>query len=313
LVGQVANALELQRYADPAKVTDGYVVLSTTKTETDVVGGFAANAMTAAFGAGWEKLVLKYDGWGSYGESSFKNNEIKLMNQVENLTDALSDTLSAQPGLVGETFSGYMTELGFSDEDKADPQKAADAAVLYVADGTAKLSDAQKQQFADVVQNSGGDFYDMLNGLVPVFNGSTVQAAAATYAMMIGYVQYEDKLAGNNNLMNAMGTVDGSGVTSGTPDELINALMTSLAPLENLMPEENNAEKYWSEVAAKDAVAYIDVMGAVTAAKSQVQGNLGTSGCFSSAEIQKIFTSFADGAVMVMIHSNGVTEIVGMN
>jgi len=42
-------------------------------------------------------------------------------------------------------------------------------------------------------------------------------------------------------------------------------------------------------------------------------GNLGTSGCFSSAEIQKIFTSFADGAVMVMIHSNGVTEIVGMN
>ena len=58
------------------------------------------------------------------------------------------------------------------------------------------------------------------------------------------------------------------------------------------------------------AAAFIDVMGTVSNAKGEIVDNLGTSGCFTSQEMQNLFTQYSSGAITVLIEvqSNGTIK-----
>ena len=324
LISDVKQAIELGYYS--GDITEGgFVVIGGEGTTPSVSEGTISSsqyetALKTVFG-NMSSLTLKYSGWNSeYSGSSFSGNEVKLMGKVESLTDVLGTTIANTPTLVGQNFQNYMSgQLNFSAEDMGDPQKAADAAVLYVANGTANLSPEKQKEFELAVKNSNGNFQDMMDGLIPVYDGSPVMAAAATYAMMTAYLQYEDKLAGNTDRMDALLTIDGSMITTGTPEELFNALLQSYGPAAELVETDANGnpvnlEKYLKNEATKDAAAFLDVMNTVNNAKNQIQPNLGKNNCFSTGNIQKLFTAYGEGSVIIMaeIQEDGTIEVKPM-
>ena len=309
LVNDVKQAITLYYYSNPDAFTDCYVVLK----HESISGGSTANTLGAAvmeesFGADWNnKAVLKYDGWvgGAYDGSSYQGNEVALMGKVEDLTGLLGDTIADQPSLIGSNFKNFMSsELGFSSADMENPDKAADAAVLYVANGTSNLTEEQQKEFAKIASDAAGQadmFGYMLNEYSKLY-GSHVMGAAATYAMLTAYCQYEDKKAGNTNMMDALGTPNGDNVSSGTVEEMNDLIMDSVSRLDELLEEGNglNFEEYWTEVASKDASAFVDVMGTVSSSKDQVVDKLGTDGCFTSQELQDVFTGYGEGAITII-------------
>lgn len=307
LVGEVKHAIEIA-HASQTLTESAYVILS------DAAPSFAAGTISteeletilkATFGDDLSGLILKYDGWeGSYEGSSFQGNETVLMNKVDTLTGLLGQTLTDNPSLVGSNFTNYMNELGFSSDDKANYDKVADAAVLYVADGTSKLTPEQQEQFKQVAMSASSSdnlFSALLNGFSSIY-GSNVMGAAATYALLTSYCQYEDALAGNTNMTDALGTPDASGVTTGSSTELLAVIESSVANLEEKLEAGNglNFDKYWAEVVGADAEAFLNVMGTVTSAKGQIVGNLGQSGCFTSQKLQDLFTYYGSGSVAIL-------------
>ena len=307
LVDEVKHAMQIAN-AGQILTESAYVILS------DVAPSFEDGTISseeletilkATFGDDLSGLVLKYDGWeGTYEGSSFQGNETVLMNKVDGLTGLLGETLADNPSLVGNNFTNYMNGLGFSADDKANYDKVADAAVLYVADGTSKLTPEQQAQFKQVAVsaiNTDAHFAALLNGFSDIY-GSNVMGAAATYAMLTAYCQYEDSLAGNTVMMDALGTPDASGVTTGSSSELLEVIESSVIKLDEILEENDglNFEKYWTEVVATDADAFLNVMSTVTSAKGQIVGNLGESGCFTSQKLQDLFASYGDGGIAIL-------------
>ncbi len=298
-INDVMDAMTLYYYSNPNEFTGGYVVLGlkgSDKTTADTA--FGEEAMKAAFGDDWKnKVFLQYEEWNSeYTDSSFSGNEAALMGKVEGLTDVLSDTIQNYPTLVGENFESFMSsELGFSEEDITEkPNKVADAAVLYVANGTQNVN---KADFVNVVSNSANadSPMDLVNDLQPLYGGSTVMTAAATYAMLTGYAEYLGK--GDQVQDLNMQNVDPT-----KPEEVFNAVY---GPFADLFPEDAEDpmadwKKYCEEQAGKDAAAFVDVMGTVSNSKNQIVDNLGTDDCFSSDELKKLYNAYSAGGVIII-------------
>lgn len=310
LVSEVKQALELYHYSNP-EATKGYVVLNQegTGSTADAMGDAAMEDM---FGANWKNTVgLKYDDWnGNYGESSYRGYETEMMGKVEGLTDLLGGTIAEMPTLIGDNFTEFMSaELGFSAEDMENYDKAADAAVLYVANGTSKLTPEQQEEFKKVALNALNEdamFPAMLAGFSDIYD-SDVMGAAATYAMLTAYCQYEDSIAGNTKMMDALGTPDSSEISTGSLQEMTSMIQESVSRLDALLDEGEglNFEKYWTDIVSQDAAAFIDMMGTVNNAKGQVIEKLGTSGCFTSQELQDLFTNYGSGAITVLAEIQG--------
>ena len=319
LVDEVKHAMQIAN-AGQVLTESAYVILS------DVAPSFEDGTISseeletilkATFGDDLSGLVLKYDGWeGTYEGSSFQGNETVLMNKVDGLTGLLGETIADNPSLVGNNFTNYMNELGFSADDKANYDKVADAAVLYVADGTSKLTPEQQEQFKQVALSASssdeGVFPALMNGFSSIY-GSNVMGAAATYALLTSYCQYEDSLAGNTVMTDALGTPDASGVTTGSSAELLAVIESSVANLEQILENGNNLnfEKYWTEVVGTDADAFLNIMGTVTSAKGQIVGNLGQAGCFTSQKLQELFAYYGSGSIAILadIQQNGTLVI----
>lgn len=317
-ISDVEDALTLYFYSNPNEFTGGYVVLAHKDSgKTPTADEFGEAAMVAAFGEDWkEKVFLQYEEWnGEYSGSSFSGNEAVLMGKVESLTDLLGNTIQATPTLVGDNFKNYMTsELGFSEADLANPDKAADAAVLYVANGTSKLTAEQQKVFQEIPAQAAADdlITGMFNGYKNLY-GNSVMGAATTYAMLTAYCQYEDEKAGNTDMMDALGTPDASLIESGSDAEMLAVLNDSIARLSEKLAEGNglNFNKYWSEVAGNDAAAFVNVMSTVNNQKDQVVDNLGTAGCFTTQELQDIFENYGAGCVTIMaeLQEDGTLKI----
>ena len=307
LVSDVEDALTLYYYSNPEEFTGAYVVLTLKDAENaptaDAIGDAA---MIAAFGENWkEKVFLQYEEWnGEYAGSSFQGNETVLMGKVEGLTDLLGETIKNAPTLVGENFQNFMTaELGFTEADLQNPDKAADAAVLYVANGTGKLNAEQKQAFQNIpsMANGSEDFVSaMFNGYSNLY-GNNVMGAAATYAMLTAYCQYEDAKAGNTAMMDALGTPNAELIESGSVEDLTAVLTDSVARLAEKLEEGDglNWDEYWTNVAGQDAAAFVNVMSTVNNSKNQLVDNLGTSGCFTTQELQDMFVSYGEGCIII--------------
>ena len=317
-ISDVEDALNLYYYSNPNEFTGGYVILTVKDSgKTPSADEFGEAAMAATFGEDWkEKVFLQYEEWnGAYGDSSFSGNEAVLMGKVEGLTDLLGNTIKENPQLVGVNFENFMkTELGFTEEEIADPNKAADAAVLYVANGTSKLTAEQQKAFQEIPAQAATDdlITGMFNGYKNLY-GNSVMGAAATYAMLTAYCQYEDEKAGNTEMMDALGTPDAALVGSGTDTEMLAVLNDSIGRLSEKLAEGDglNFATYWSEVAGNDAAAFVNVMSTVSSQKDQVVDNLGTAGCFTTQELQDIFENYGAGCVTIIaeLQEDGTLKI----
>ena len=313
LIAEIEQALVLAHYSGKLNPGANVVVhYGEDGDPVDVSDTSADAAMIAAFGSNYANtLRLKHDGWnGDYADSSFSGKETVLMTHVEDLTGVLSQTITNVPALVGPNFTNYMsTELKFNAEDLANADKVADAAVLYVANGTSKLTPAQKKEFSNIAKNAGSAenvFSDMLTNYARLYGGSAVMGASAAYAMLTAYCQYEDKLAGNTKMMDALGTPDSSGVATGSLEEMITMIDTSVNRLNDIIAErgeegEKSFYKYFNEVAAQDAAAFVDAMTTANNAKDQVTGRLGITNCFDSEDLKTIFINYSNGSVTVIL------------
>lgn len=134
LVSSVANALQLQYYADPTNAKSDYVILKVNADAEDGGKDFADAAMKAAFGDEWEKTAkLKYDGWtvsnvlpsaedaAKVAKSSYYQNSTpaELVSTFSGLTDALAQMASTAGGDPLDTMKTY----GFLTPDEYDTMK----------------------------------------------------------------------------------------------------------------------------------------------------------------------------------------------
>ena len=326
LASEVAHALELAYY-NQMLPEGGYVVLSAACAEGDGTEAISL-AMEATFGKTWnaesnESMKLKYDGWnGDYTGGSFQGNETELLGDVEGLTEALAEFLknNADSNPLGGRFGKYMKEnMGFSPDELADNGKVADAAVLYVADTTKKMTPAQKEALkkvgtyeeckTDPLQVFQHILDDVYPGDTTGENPQNVFVSTATaYAFMAGYFSYigED-----------LPIVDGSSVTSGSAGEMMAMLNDTFAT-----HFYNNGTAKWAEYlekqSAKDAMAFVEAMDTAESAKGLITDSLGAAydaetgvGCFNSDKIKNLFESYSKGEIRVIaeVKPDGRLEI----
>ena len=301
LFGEIENAMHLAYYADP-DFKEGYVMVTS-------AGATASNtsierAMKASFGESWATTVtLKWNEWLSptYQESSFYGTEDALLTKVDSLTDDLKDAIVANQSLIGDQFSAYLTSLNVENSVE-NAAAVADAAVLYVAQNSAGMTEEQRN--AAIAAMSGimnSDTGEALTALNTAFNGNTVAASAALYAVAQGYCQYEyDK--GNTNLI---GILDGQEITVDDPNKALEAVFGAFGAVAEEVVE--NEEKYnlndyfTGGQVQKDAGAYLDIMNTISGAESEIlnTGTLGHDNFFSNATISGMFVDIANGGAMV--------------
>lgn len=297
LVSEIEHALVMAYYANPSEFNGGAIVGVSHGANAVAYDNFATKAMVAAFGEGWEQTVqLKYDGWASKNieNSNFKGIESELLDEVDYLTENLEFAINES---AGENFKKFMQDNGI---DSTDSKTVSNAAVLYVANNTAKLSKEKQLEVENIFAgalNSGG-FDDMLANLTTAYDGDVVSAAAVMYAVAEGYSQY----AG------VPFSVDFTGITdpqlAGT--KILNEFM-ALADKTGANGE--NAEDYITKgFVNNDVKAYMDIMSTVNGAKSQVIGSLSSLGTGSntwSSNYSGLFTSYNNGGVLVFLEIDG--------
>ena len=315
LVAEIMNALTLAYY-DGTITEAGYVILSFDAVPEVSDATFAA-AMAAAYGDNWnaegnKSLCLQYAGWnGSYGDSSFAGAEGELLNQVEQLTEALAKSLEKNPELLdgnnGAGFKEYMkTVLGFSDEDLKDEAKVADAAVLYVANGA---NSVDQNSYNTVIQNvtKGNSAVDAIGPMITGFKavyGSNVQGAAATYALLVGFARY----MGEKNIPEM--PVMPEGFDPNNVGQMVGLVYAPFAEFE-WMEDEAKWQEYCEKRAQTDGVAYTEALRTANSAKDQVVADLGKTNCFISNEtLSKLFNAYGDGHIVVLLEiKNDILEV----
>ena len=116
LARDAANALALHYYADPKNATVDSVVLTNTGIQAD---GFAADAMTATFGEGWENLQLKYSGWTTADVAQTVMGSSYLSNgrTSDDLLDSVSVLTNMAASAMGTGSAQTLVDLGFVGAD----------------------------------------------------------------------------------------------------------------------------------------------------------------------------------------------------
>ena len=298
LISQVKTALELHHYANPTVAADGsYVILSTEKTEANVADGFAAAAMDAAFGADWDKLVLKHNGWmgvssdkafaDAYKASSYNGNEDALITQVGSVTNLLKDALASSPDLVGDSFSRFLTTNNI---DKNDNQAVSNAAILYAADTIGKM-DATKEAavnaaFSDFY-NPSSSAYGQMGDLTLALRRElgTFGAVAAIYAHGEAFGQYvASQPNGDTQLLDDFHAIDISSVTD--TDAALTQVANNMGTLVYAAQTDPTinpfAMQYIGESQyAKDVTAYLESMKKINANADKFEDNLSDAGCYT--------------------------------
>lgn len=304
------------------------VVLTKDGVDADSLTNETKAALEAAFGSVTGIAGLQYDGWnGNYSGGSYTGKETELLGEVESLTEELAEFLeaNAESNVLGGRFGNYMqTELGFSAEDMEDKGKVADAAVLYVANTTKNLTSDQQKALAAVGTHEDSQtdplklFQHVLDDVYPGDGNENPQnvfaATATTYAIMAGYYAHIGK---------EMPTIDSAAVSSGSSTEMMNMLTGTFGAhfynADGTKNETNfNAWKdYLENQSAKDAAAFVEVMGTADSSKGQIVDSLGTTynadtgeGCYNSAELQNLFANYGAGNIVVVLNtSSGVPQI----
>lgn len=310
LASSIANALQLHYYANPTEATSGYVILSTEKTEADTADGFAAKAMTAAFGEGWDNLVLKHNGWkkgvskevaDAYNVSTFKGKEKSLLNQVGSLTGQLSELLGKYTSLVGDKFNGYLSDNGLAN---ASYMEKSNAAVLYAAD---RFSEADENKIADAFTTfySGGgwDMNSLINTLsMDVEAGGCglgyFGACVAMYAQAEAFGQYMNEK--DPTILSEFHNFEIGATDDGQVDGLVVATQVGQALQDVVYKAYENidvAAYYALEgPATTDTKAFLAAMDAIKDNEVYLLDRVGKDGCYTDGVAEGLLNSYLAAA-----------------
>ena len=296
LFSDVGYALKLGHQSG-YDVCNGYVVLSY-GANAYAEGEGVEQAMAAVFGDDWkedESLQLKTNWMSSFEGSSFNGQEQELIGKIDNLTDALGETIL---DLGGANFEKYMDDLGV---DKEDPDVASDAAVFYVANQVSQMKTADKQALVSGL--STVSFSSSTDALAYFVNKgmSKVSAAASLYTLAEGMCTYlgdTDVTNAFNEKVNALGTNSYE-----DQDAAVAAVFEAFNAAQSKANEKGLNEKmakYFSEgQAGKDMQAYLDMLTSVASADQQVKENFGTDNCFSN--LGSLVDAVTGGGVVIYI------------
>ena len=193
LASEVAHALTLYYYDNIDDVESTYVILTTSGAEAE---GAAADAMEAAFGAGWEDTaVLKYDGWSDdgmlahvlenadtagtvAGSNYFTNSDTtEILDTVNTLTNAAT-TVVVNRG--GDVKNDLNTLIGM---DAADELRA-DIAAMGIKEGDASYNTVMSNLLVTYMAK------EISTGSPTSIGGNL----ATMYAMMYAYAAEYDKM-----------------------------------------------------------------------------------------------------------------------
>ena len=300
LISEVENALHLAYYSD-SNFAGGSVALSTSAAPS--TNSSLNNALVAVFGTqeAVDSLRLKSDGWASaYNQSSFYGKETELLGQVDTLTSTLEDAILANAGLVGTSFNSYLTDLGIANtSDNA--SKVADAAVLYVAQNTSKMTEEQRAQYAECLSNFPSTQKTTFTGDFISFFGNSVNvsSAAALYGFAEAYFQYEaanGKTEGLTALREGLDNVDTTDTTTAL-NSIVGAIGSAMERADSTLAGGYFAGGADSQ-AAKDGLAYLDIMDTVSKAEDQFVDKLGVENAFSTTGAS-LFATYAEGAAVI--------------
>lgn len=291
LVSEIEHALVMAYYANPSEFKGGTIVSVSCGAPAKAEDSFARTAMVAAFGDAWEQgAQLKYDGWKSENVegSRFQGIETDLLERVDYLTTSLQEPLNA---FAGENFQKFMADNGI---DSSDKKTVSNAAVLYVANNTANLNDAQQQKIIDIFTGAmtSGSSKNVLANITEVCNGDMVTAAASMYAIATAYSEHSGLPF--NVEFNANETPETAG------SKIYNAF-NSLAQKDMAKTK----EYLETGLVNQDIKAYMDILSTVNNAKGQVVGNLGNLGGEGgptwTSTYNDLFTSYNNGGVFVFL------------
>lgn len=290
LVSEVEQALMLAYYDDSTEFSGSAIVcLSTTGASLGTTGDtYTDAAMEVVFGETWDQpgtLALKYDGWASsYEGTSFDGSEEVLISKVDVLTETLGETIY---NASGDTFKNFLSVNGLTQSD------AGGAAVLYVAQTTANLTEEQQAKFVEGIANSSQFDTMILNLSNNAFGGiddtKVVAATAAYYAIAEAYNT-------KNNLGVSLETTNITDVDSA--GEAVLKFFNDIVIADGdggakLMTYLKDTEKG----AAADALAYLDVMNTVNGAKNMVI----SSGLNDFSSLSGIFSGHGDGNIYIYL------------
>lgn len=296
LVSEVKQALELYHYSNPG-ATKGYVTLGSegvVEYDSDSV----AKAMEAMFGENWQEVAaLKYDGWKgesatlSYAETSYFGSEKRLLNEVDDLTFALSQAIESDTGLIGNKFGDFLKKYDL--DENSDSVSISNAAVLYVAQQTADNKQLLKDTIAQTSQNQEKFINNTFNALSSEMGNAA--ALAAIYAYAEGFAQYCDKQAGNTQATEAF-SPDFSLQNGETMDavkalERLEVAFASLGAVGYPYIDEYMAA---DGPGLADVAGFIDIMGTVNNNNSIVDGNLNSEECFTDGKVEELLNGFKE-------------------
>ncbi len=270
------------------------------------------DALKATFGENYkDTLKLKYK-WdesnaAAYVESNFSGNESVLLGEVEELTGALA--LAIKSGLNLGDFGATLGQYGLNKD--SDSTAISNAAVLYVAEKTAKEADFV-QSTLETNLNKLNNGQISLDGFV---NDSFAQlspkvgdaaALAAIYAVAEGFAQYCGAEAVEDFHEAADFTLE-EGEVMDAPKAL-NELGNAFADLGSKHGGKLNEYMTNTGKNAKDDLAgYVGIMDTLKDNQSIVMNNLYAKDCFTDGTIQKMLQEFA--AMGETIGRTGIGEI----
>lgn len=297
LISDIERALVLNYYSDISSFEGGSIVSVAFDAPAEAYDDFAENAMKATFGETWrETTKLAYNGWKSKAVdgSHFQNNETHLLGRVDYLTKNLAGAIF---DYMGDGFKSYMDANGITYSNKEqDAQTVGNAAVMYVANKTANLTDDQQTKLINAINNaqqSGGP-QNVLNQINnDVFGGNDLVSSAATmYALAEAYSKY----SGDELQL----TFDANETPETAAGKINNEFLRLARGNSTKVLEYFN-----SGAAAKDATAYMDILSTVDKAKGQVLGNLsslGTDGGPSwTSTYENLFKVYNGGGIIVYL------------
>lgn len=320
LVGEVKQALALSYYSNPDGV-QGVVVLSSNVAPDCGGDDVLEEALTKAFGAGWENredLKLKHDGWNAtFRESNYYSDTEgleKLLGTVDTLTGALGSFLGNANVDLNDSgaFTSYVNAMAGADGSDA---AKADAAVFYLAETTGNLnadalSNAAKALQSQEVQQGGSD------AALAAMNGelnSSLASMAALYALAEGYATYFE-----TNNYQTIGEAD-------TPREILNQFNTDIQSVAsaddvttakvfgelfakfNAMGQSNGEalQAYLNDGVEQDLNAFSEAMKMISASKDTIINSntevLGADNYFNNDIISNLFGAYAEGCVFVYV------------
>lgn len=274
----------------------------------------ALKAMSNAYSDSWfAALELKYDGWEinsvsqvveDFNKSTYNGSQNELLGTVQALTnsfEAIVGNSAEVSTLLGSNYTEYLKNNNISTTDN---QAVANSAVAYVASRTNVFNSTQKAAFVAAWTNPNAVLATFQQGELATLGLASAMAALCAKGEAV--VRYLDsKSVAFENHSNPSDTTVYPGwsawftaqqyrITGATSSEIASNL--NAVYLDLVKNVQNNthgalnlyANDYSANQAAKDAEAYLGILGMIDDSSSVMMDNLGSDNLYGGSVVPNL-------------------------